>query len=90
MLPRDDVERAQWQEANKAWWESTTMRYDWREAIAHEKHSKEYFDEIDRRFLSSVRTYMPWRERPFEQLIPYAELRSMDALEIGVGARTPS
>jgi SAM-dependent methyltransferase len=88
MLPKDDVERAAWQKANKAWWEATPMRYDWREAVALEPYSRAYFEEVDRRFLASVTPYLPWRERPFEQLIPYADLPSMDVLEIGVGHGT--
>ena len=64
------------------------MRYDWREAVALEPYSRPYFEEIDRRFLGSVKAYMPWRERPFEQFIPYADLPSMDVLEIGVGHGT--
>jgi ubiquinone/menaquinone biosynthesis C-methylase UbiE len=88
MLPKDDVQRAAWQEANKSWWESTPMRYDWREAVASEPGSRAYFEEIDRRFLGLAKKYTPWFERPFEQLIPYADLPNMDVLEIGVGHGT--
>lgn len=88
MLPRDDAERAAWQKANQAWWESTPMRYDWREAVELEPNSKEFYMEIDRRFLGSVKAFMPWRSRPFEQVIPYGQLPAMDVLEIGVGQGT--
>jgi SAM-dependent methyltransferase len=88
MLPRNEAERAEWQRANKAWWESAPMRYDWHEPVQHPPHSRPYFDEIDRRFLGAARSFLPWRERPFEQLIPYAELPNMDVLEIGVGQGT--
>lgn len=88
MLPRDSAERAAWQQANRAWWESTPMRYDWREAVQFEPHSREYFMEIDRRFLSSAKAFLPWRTQPFEQLIPYATLPESDVLEIGVGQGT--
>src|ERR1700735_5771426 len=73
-LPRDEAERQQWQSANKSWWESTPMRYDWRDEIAATWGSEAYFTEIDRRFLSSVRKYMPWRNLPFDELIPFDEL----------------
>lgn len=88
MLPRDDAERGSWQKANKAWWESSPMRYDWREGVQFEKHSAEYFQEIDRRFFSSVKAFMPWRKLPFDQLIPFDKLPEMDVLEIGVGQGT--
>jgi hypothetical protein len=60
------------------------MRYDWREELGEIPGRKEYFNEIDRRFLTSVRKYMPWRAVPFEKLIPFDELHDKDVLEIGV------
>jgi len=78
----------EWQQANKAWWERTPMRYDWRAAIPHAAGTREHFDQIDSRFLESVRRYLPWRQHPFEQLVPYGELHGLDVLEIGVGQGT--
>jgi ubiquinone/menaquinone biosynthesis C-methylase UbiE len=43
---------------------------------------------VDKRFLSSVRSYMPWQRFPFEWLIPFDKLGDMDVLEIGVGQGT--
>jgi ubiquinone/menaquinone biosynthesis C-methylase UbiE len=87
-LPRDDAQRQQWQSANKIWWESTPMRYDWRDEIVAPPNSKDYFAEIDRRFLWSARKYMPWRDLAFEEVIPFEQLRDKDVLEIGVGQGT--
>jgi 2-polyprenyl-3-methyl-5-hydroxy-6-metoxy-1,4-benzoquinol methylase len=87
-LPRDDIQRRQWQAANKTWWESTPMRYDWRDNIVAELGSKAYFTEIDRRFLSSARKYLPWHGAPFDEVIPFDELQDKDVLEIGVGQGT--
>jgi ubiquinone/menaquinone biosynthesis C-methylase UbiE len=86
--PRDDAERGQWQSANRTWWESTPMRYDWRDEIVAPLGSEAYFIEIDRRFLASAEKYMPWVEAPFDQIIPYEQLRDQDVLEIGVGQGT--
>lgn len=86
--PRSEQQRRQWQSANRTWWESTPMRYDWREAIAASPASPAYFTEIDRRFLSSARNYAPWRTLPFETIIPFDALRDQDVLEIGVGQGT--
>jgi ubiquinone/menaquinone biosynthesis C-methylase UbiE len=87
-LPQDDAQRRQWQVANRAWWESTPMRYDWRDDIVFQPGTDAYFAEIDRRFLSSVGKYMPWRNLPFEQVIPFADLCAKSVLEIGVGQGT--
>jgi hypothetical protein len=32
-LPYDEAQRSKWQSANRAWWESTPLRYDWREPL---------------------------------------------------------
>jgi SAM-dependent methyltransferase len=87
-LPCDEVQRGEWQSINRGWWESTPMRYDWREAVDAPVGTKAYFDEIDSRFLSSVCKYMPWTNLPFETLIPFDELRDKDVLEIGTGLGT--
>jgi ubiquinone/menaquinone biosynthesis C-methylase UbiE len=87
-LPVDEAERAKWQSANKAWWERSPMRYDWRQTVGHEGYTREYFVEIDRRFIASSKPFLPWRAKPFDQLIPYADLPGMDVLEIGVGQGT--
>jgi ubiquinone/menaquinone biosynthesis C-methylase UbiE len=87
-LPRDEEQHRQWQSANKTWWETTPMRYDWREGVSARSGSQAYFIEIDRRFLSSVGKYMPWRNVPFEAIIPFEQLCDQDVLEIGVGQGT--
>lgn len=74
-----------WQEANRDWWESNPMRYDWREALGVEEFSEEFYDEIDRRFFEVVATFMPWKRVPFDNLIDFDALGNKDVLEIGVG-----
>src|SRR5262245_2433554 len=83
--PPTEELRRRWQEANRHWWSSTPMRYDWREKIPHPIHGREYFEEIDRRFFESAQHYMPYRELPFEAEIPFEQLAKLDVLEIGVG-----
>ena len=87
-IPRDTEQRRRWQCANRTWWESAPMRYDWRDEITARPGSQAYFAEIDRRFLSSAATYAPWRKLPFETIIPFDALRDKDVLEIGVGQGT--
>ena len=83
--PDSPEQHRSWQEANRTWWSFNPMRYDWRSEIPYAQHSPEYFAEIDTRFYNSARPYMPWRELPFEREIPYAQLASLDVLEIGIG-----
>lgn len=40
------------QQGNKKWWTSNTMSYDWKDRVRLEKFSRQWFDEIDRRFRS--------------------------------------
>lgn len=87
-LPRDDAQRRQWQSANKNWWEAAPMRYDWRDEITAHPGTQSYFREIDQRFLSSAWKYMPWRNVPFDEVIPFDRLGNKDVLEIGVGQGT--
>lgn len=76
---------SQWQEMNRSWWEQHPMRYDWKDKIPAEPFSREFYNEIDRRFFADAFTYLPWKHRPFEALIPFDSLASQDVLEIGVG-----
>lgn len=86
--PANEDAARQWQAANKSWWEKTPMRYDWRESIGSPAGTREYYAEIDRRFVESSRHYLPSQRLPFEPLIPYPALPALDVLEIGVGHGT--
>ncbi|MBT40017.1 MAG: hypothetical protein CL938_15895 [Deltaproteobacteria bacterium] len=84
-LPTDDTQHDRWQKANRSWWQSHPMRYDWLDDVGAEEFSREFYVEIDRRFFESVRAYMPWRRTPFDPLIDFEALAEQDVLEIGVG-----
>jgi len=73
------------EDPNRQWWEGHPMRYDWRQSITSPELTLEFFDEIDRRFISQSKAYLNWRYTPFDNLIDYAKLRNSDVLEIGVG-----
>lgn len=83
--PSDPAKRESWQVLNKVWWEDNPMRYDWKELIGFKAGTKEYFDEIDKRFFASIREFLPWKKIPFDNFINFASLRDQDVLEIGVG-----
>jgi SAM-dependent methyltransferase len=83
--PADPEQRTRWQAANRAWWQDHPMRYDFTTVLAQREFSPEFYEEIDRRFFSSVREYMPWTSIPFDPLIDFSRLASQDVLEIGTG-----
>jgi ubiquinone/menaquinone biosynthesis C-methylase UbiE len=84
-LPANADEQRGWQNANRSWWESHPMRYDWKDGIRHEEFSKEFYAEIDRRFFAAVEMYAPCKKIPFDWLIDFDSLKTKDVLEIGVG-----
>lgn len=84
-LPRNDSQRSKWQEKNRTWWNKNPMRYDWRNSIEFEEFSEEFYKEIDRRFFSVSREFIPWKKIPFDSLIDYESLAQKDVLEIGIG-----
>jgi SAM-dependent methyltransferase len=84
-LPPDEL-RGDWQQRNRSWWEQHPMRYDWKDRLAPPEFSREFYQEIDRRFFEDAQHYMPALQRPFDRLVPFAELGGCDVLEIGVGS----
>jgi ubiquinone/menaquinone biosynthesis C-methylase UbiE len=85
-LPHSEGEAVRWQGANRSWWESHPMRYEWGGANPFAPGSREYFTEIDRRFFEAAADFMPWKEIPFEALVDFRSLAGSDVLEIGVGS----
>ena len=48
-LPASPEEEATWQEANRSFWESNPMRYDWNEQLEFKEHTEDFYKEIDRK-----------------------------------------
>lgn len=86
--PTSAEEAARWQIANRAFWENTPMRYDWKQSIAPVEFSAEFYQEIDERFLADACKFIPWKSIPFDALIDFETLKQKDVLEIGVGCGT--
>jgi len=42
-LPAGAEQQEGWQAANRTWWETHPMRYDWKHAIAGQEFSREFF-----------------------------------------------
>lgn len=72
------------QEGNARWWTTHTMSYDWGERLNVEQYSLAWFDEIDRRFVRDSRLFAH-HDKPFDRLIPFAQLAGKEVLEIGCG-----
>jgi 2-polyprenyl-3-methyl-5-hydroxy-6-metoxy-1,4-benzoquinol methylase len=85
LLPKDERQREEWQEHNRNWWQRHPMRYDWKSDIGFAEFTPEFYQEIDRRFFTEARKYIPWHRIPFDSLVDMDALRGMDVLEIGVG-----
>jgi SAM-dependent methyltransferase len=84
-LPQNHEQNEAWQLANRAWWESHPMRYDFSAKVKAKEFSEEFYREIDSRFFSDVQTFMPWKKIPFDPLLDFQSLANKDLLEIGVG-----
>jgi ubiquinone/menaquinone biosynthesis C-methylase UbiE len=85
-LPRDNEQERLWQDANRSWWETHPMTYDWCGKINFPEFTKEFYLGLDKRFFLSAKEYMLWDKIPFDSLIDFNSLKDKDVLEIGVGS----
>lgn len=61
------------------------MRYDFSETLQVEEFSREFYEEIDKRFFTDAETMIRSRKIPFDALIDFDSLKDKDVLEIGCG-----
>ena|SRR5215204_213836 len=76
------------QEANNSWWQQNPMTYDWQGTLAPEPGSREWFEEIDRRFLESAYYAKGTDGSPFGRFLRAGTLAGRDVLEVGCGMGT--
>jgi SAM-dependent methyltransferase len=83
----DAIPEARTQVESRRWWETNPMSYDWHKTIRAPEGSRDFYQEIDRRFFSSSSFYRgaPPFTRPFERWIPFDRLSGRRVLEIGCG-----
>lgn len=86
--PATEDQAKAWQEANRTWWETYPMRYDFTESMSVDEFTVDFYDEVDRRFLNSAYEEMPWARIPFDTYIDFDKLATQSVLEIGVGCGT--
>ena len=84
-IPNDKYESSRWQSANRSFWESNPMRYDWKRKSSYDEGSIDFYNEIDRIFFNEIKAVMPCKKIPFDNLIPFNTLNNKSVLEIGVG-----
>src|SRR2546423_1615359 len=84
-LPATPEQELQWQEANRTWWQLHPMRYDFSEKLEAEEFTREFYEEMDRRFFSDAATMISWNKLPFDSIINFGSLKKKDVLEIGCG-----
>ena len=61
------------------------MRYDFSEALRAIEFTPEFYQKVDERFFSDVKTFMPWAKVSFDPILDFDSLATKDVLEIGVG-----
>lgn len=81
--PQSADQQNAWQNANRRWWETHPMRYDWKQANPETPGERAWYEEIDRRFFSAC--MLPQSSRPFGAMLTPETLAGKTVLEIGVG-----
>jgi SAM-dependent methyltransferase len=81
--PVSPSQHDEWQSANRSWWETHPMRYDWKRPLAGEPGELAWYREMDRRLFEA--TVLPASSLPFDSLLPREMLAGKKVLEIGVG-----
>lgn len=76
------------QAKNWQWWEENPMTYDWEKTLSLVPGSKDWFNEIDRRFLACSYFAVDKEGQPFGRLFRPEYLTNKDVLEIGCGMGT--
>jgi ubiquinone/menaquinone biosynthesis C-methylase UbiE len=82
------VKLSEAQTKNWSWWEENPMTYDWEETLRLSPGSREWFEEIDRRFLDCSYFAKDKHGRPFGRFLQSELVAGRDVLEIGCGMGT--
>ena len=70
------------------WWEENPMTYDWENTLRLTPGSREWYEEIDRRFLSASYFAKGSDGRPFGRFMKREQIAGKDVLEVGCGMGT--
>lgn len=72
----------------QSWWQNNPMTYDWHGTNRLKEGSKEWFEEVNKRFFNDNVSYFAQEkgEKPFSKLIPFETIKNKKILEIGCGS----
>lgn len=70
---------------NWKWWEENPMTYDWEKTLHLEPGTRQWFEEIDRRFFSSAYFARGRGGEPFGRFLRAGSVAEKEVLEIGCG-----
>jgi ubiquinone/menaquinone biosynthesis C-methylase UbiE len=73
------------QRPNQDWWERNPMTYDWGGTLPFIRGTREWFEEIDHRFLTSAYYALGKDPLPFGRFLKADLVSGKDVLEIGCG-----
>jgi 2-polyprenyl-3-methyl-5-hydroxy-6-metoxy-1,4-benzoquinol methylase len=73
------------QQKNVSWWEENPMTYDWENTLRLAPGSREWFEEIDRRFLSASYFAKGKDGGPFGRFMKPEHIADKEVLEVGGG-----
>ena len=76
------------QQKNVNWWENNPMTYNWENTLRLPAGSREWYEEIDRRFLSASYFAKGADGQPFGRFMKPAYVAGKDVLEVGCGMGT--
>ena len=76
------------QRPNQDWWEKNPMTYDWERTLGLEPGTRDWYEEIDRRFLDSAYYARGEDGTPFGRFLRPDHVVGKEVLEVGCGMGT--
>ncbi|MBI2360129.1 MAG: methyltransferase domain-containing protein [Deltaproteobacteria bacterium] len=73
---------------NRDWWEENPMTYDWEGTLRIEPGTREWYEELDRRFLESAYYAKGTDGSPFGRFLKREHVAGKEVLEVGCGMGT--
>lgn len=76
------------QSNNQEWWQENPMTYDWEETMSYAYGSREWYEEVDRRFHEASYFAKSNGDIPFGRFMRPEIVKDKDVLEVGCGMGT--